>query len=57
MKAAKKKKQPISVTHLQHEFNATNEMDQALQHFLISRTDGEALEAVRENQVWNNGGD
>ena len=57
MKAAENQKQAISVTHLQHEFNVTNEMDPALQHFLISRTDGEALEAVRENQVWNNGGD
>ena len=40
-------KQPIAVTHLQHEFGVTNEMDQELQHFLISRTEGEALEIVR----------
>ena len=32
----------------EHEFNVTNEMDQELQHFLISRTEGEALEIVRE---------
>ena len=47
MKAAENQKQPISVTHLQHEFNVTNEMDQELQHFLISRTEGEALEVAR----------
>ena len=47
MKAADNQKQPIAVTHLQHEFNVTNEMDQELQHFLISRTEGEALEIVR----------
>ena len=47
MKAAENQKQPIAVTQLQHEFNVTNEMDQELQHFLISRTEGEALEIVR----------
>ena len=47
MKAAENQKQPIAVTHLQHEFNVTNEMDQELQHFLISRTEGEVLEIVR----------
>ena len=47
MKAAENQKQLISVTHLQHEFNVTNEMDQELQHFLISWTEGEALEIVR----------
>ena len=47
MKAAENQKQPISVTHLQHEFTVTNEMDQELQHFLVSRTEGEALEIVR----------
>ena len=30
MKGAENQKQPISVTHLQHEFNATNEVDQEL---------------------------
>ena len=45
--ATLKHNQPISGTHLQHEFNVTNEMDQELQHFLISRTEGEALEVVR----------
>ena len=44
MKTAENQKQPISVTHLQHEFGVTNEMDQELQQFLISRTEGEALE-------------
>ena len=47
MKRAENQKQPISVTHLQHEFGVTNEMDQELQHFLFSRTEGEALEIVR----------
>ena len=47
MKVAENQKQPISVTHLQHDFSVTNEMDQELQHFLISRTEGEALEIVR----------
>ena len=47
MKTAENPKQPISLTHLQHEFNVTNEMDQDLQPFLISRTEGEALEVVR----------
>ena len=31
MKTAENQKQPISVTHLQREFNVTNEMDQKLQ--------------------------
>ena len=35
------------MTHLHHEFGVMNEMDQELQHFLISRTEGEALEVVR----------
>ena len=47
MKSAENQKQPISVTHIQHEFGVTNEMDQELQRFLISRTEGEALEVVR----------
>ena len=47
MKAAENQKQPIAVTHLQHELNVTNEMDQELEHLLISRTEGEALEIVR----------
>ena len=45
MKAAEN--QPIAVAHFQHEFYVTNEMDQELQHFLISRTEGEALEVLR----------
>ena len=47
MKVAENQKQPISVTRLQHDFHVTTEMDQELQHFLISRTEGEALEIVR----------
>ena len=37
----------IAVTHLQHDFGVTYEMDQELRHFLISRTEGVALEVVR----------
>ena len=44
---AENRKIPIAVTNLQHDFGVTNEMDQELQHFLISRTEGEALETVR----------
>ena len=47
MKTAENRKIPIAVTNLQHDFGVTNEMDQELQHFLISRTEGEALETVR----------
>ena len=47
MKTAENQKQPVAVTHPQHEFGVTNEMDQELQNFLISRTEGEALEVVR----------
>ena len=47
MKSAENQKQPLSVTHLQHEFGVTNEMGQEKQYFLISRTKGEALEVVR----------
>ena len=47
MKAAENQKQPIAVTHLQHDFGVTNEMDQELRQFLISSTEGEALETVR----------
>ena len=47
MKAAESQKQPIAVTHFQHEFNVTNKKDQELQHFLISRTVGEVMEIDR----------
>ena len=47
MKAAENQRQPIAVTHLQHEFNMTHEMDQEMQLFLISRTERETLEIVR----------
>ena len=47
MKNAENRKQPIAATDLQNDFGVTNEMDQDLQHFLISRTEeGEALEVV-----------
>ena len=42
----KNRNQPISVSKFQ-EFGVTNEKDQELQHFLISRSKGEALEVVR----------
>ena len=47
MKNAENQKQQISVTRLQQDFGVTTEMDQELQHFLISRTEVEALEVVR----------
>ena len=47
MKTAENRKIPIAVTNLQHDFGVTNEMDQEPQHFLISRTEGEALQTVR----------
>ena len=47
MKAAENQKHPISVTHLQREFHVAHEMDEELQHFLISRTKREAREIVR----------
>ena len=47
MKNEENRKLPIAVLNLQHDFGVTNEMEQELQHFLISRTEGEALEVVR----------
>ena len=47
MKTAENRKLPIAVTHLQHDFGVTNEMDDELQRFLISGTEGEAMEVVR----------
>ena len=47
MKTAENQKQPIAVTHFQHDFGVTNKMDQELQHLLILRTEGEAPEIVR----------
>ena len=47
MKTAENRKMPIAVTNFQHDFGVTNEVDQELQHFLISRTEGQALEVVR----------
>ena len=47
MKNAEKRKLPIAVTNLQHDFGVTNEMDQELQHFLIARTEREAVDVVR----------
>ena len=48
MKAAENQKQSIAVTHFQHEFGVTNEME----HFLTTRTDGEALDTVHPSAVW-----
>ena len=40
------------------DFDVSKEMDQELQHFLIFRTQGEALEVeLNGNQAWNNGED
>ena len=44
--AEQKRKQSISVSNLQ-EFGVTKEMGQELQHFFISRTEGEALDVIR----------
>ena len=46
MKNAENREQPISVSSFQ-EFGVTKEMDQELQHFSISRIEGEALEVIR----------
>ena len=42
----RKRKQQISESNL-HVFGVTTEVDQELQHFLVSRTEGEALEVSR----------
>ena len=42
----KKRKQQISESNLQV-FDVTTDADQELQHFLVSRTEGEALEVSR----------
>ena len=46
MKVAENSKHPISVSNLQ-EFGVTKEMHQELQHFFITRTEGQALEVIR----------
>ena len=46
MRNTENSKQPISVSNLQ-DVGVSKEMDQELQHFLISRSEGEALEVVR----------
>ena len=51
MKAAENQKQPIAVTHLQHEFDVTHAMDQELRHFLISRTEGEEIVRGAERET------
>ena len=56
MKKAGNRKQPTAATNLQHDFGVTNVMDQELQHFLISRTEGEALEIVRESSTGTRSG-
>ena len=45
-KNAENRKQPISVSSLQ-EFGVTKEMEHKMQQFLISRSEGEALEVIR----------
>ena len=46
MENAERRKHPICVSNLQ-DFGVSKEMDQESQHFLISRTEGEALEEIR----------
>ena len=45
----KKRKQQISESKIQV-FGVTTEADQELQHFLVSKTEGEALEVSRETE-------
>ena len=45
-KNAENREQPISVAILQN-FGVAREVDQKLQHFLIYRIEGEALEVIR----------
>ena len=47
MKTVEKDRQPITAQDTT-DFGATMELDQELQHFLVSRTEGGAVEAVRE---------
>ena len=47
MKNAEKRKLPIAVTNVQHDFGVMDEMDQELQHFFIASTEREAVEVVR----------
>ena len=46
MKTVEKERQPITAQDIT-DFGVTMELDQELQHFLVSRTEGEALETVR----------
>ena len=46
MKTVERERQPITVQAIT-DFGVTMELDQELQHFLVSRTEGEALETVR----------
>ena len=46
MKTVEKERQPITAQDTT-DFGVTMELDQELQHFLVSRTEGEAVEAVR----------
>ena len=46
MKTVEKERQPIAAQDI-IDFGATMELDQELQHFLVSRTEGGALETVR----------
>ena len=46
MKTVEKERQPIAAQDIT-DFALTMELDQELQHFLVSRTEGGALETVR----------
>ena len=46
MKTVEKERQPITAQDIT-DFGVTMELDQELQHFLVSRTGSEALETVR----------
>ena len=57
--AADNSKQPISESNTK-DFGVTTEMNQELQHFLVSRTEGKLWKwsmGQNGNQVWSNGED
>ena len=49
MKTVERERQPIAAQDIT-DFALTMELDQELQHFLVSRTEGEALERVRGSE-------
>ena len=59
IKIVEKDRQPITAQDIT-DFGVTMELDQELQHFLVSLKESEALETVRGlkgSQTWSNGED